>query len=237
MTENNTNPKLILGYWGVGGAATSIRMLLHYLKVEYENLFYESMEEWVAKKSEYYQNPNTNLPNLPHLIDGDYFLTENAAIPFYICAKFNRLDLFGETPQEQGRIRQMESCIRDLYQHLAGPIWGPADKAKETIEANLAEGKPANLLLNEIFKVIGDKQFITGKFSYADLKVAHMLSYYREIALNFGVKCPICCNENVMNYLRGIRAMEEFKDFNGGENDPPLLHEMIIKGYKQYPLA
>ena len=193
------------------------------------------MPEWIAKKKEYFKNPKTALPNLPYLIDGDFFLTENVAIPYYICAKYNRLDLFGETPQEKGRILQMESSINDLYQHLAAPMWGPKDKVKETIEANLAEGKPANLLLNEIFKVIGDKQFITGKFSYADLKIALMLSYYREVALNFGIKCPICCNQNVMNYLKGIRAMEEFNDFNGGENDLPLMNDLIIKGYKQFP--
>ena len=237
MAQNiNTDTKLILGYWHVGGFATSIRMLLHYLKVDYKNVTFASFPEWSAKKSEYYKTPNTALPNLPHLIDGDYFLTENAAIAFYICAKFNRLDLFGETPQEQGRVRQIESCINDLSKHLDTPMHGPTDEVKKVIEASLEEGKPGRLLLEEIFKVIGDKQFVTGKFSYADLKLLNILSYYREASLNFGVKCPICCNENIMNYLRGIRAMEEFKDFNGGENDLPLIGEQLIKGYKQFPL-
>ena len=234
MAENDQ--KLTLGYWSVGGACTPIRMLLHYLKVDYNNVTFSSYPEWIGKKTEYYQNPNTNLPNLPHLIDGDYFLTEAAAIPYYICSKYNRLDLFGETPQEQGRVRQMEACIMDLYKYIGMAMWGPRDKAKDTINGNLEEGKPAALLLNEIFKVIGDKQFITGKFSFADLKVAHFLTYYREIALNFDAKDPIGGNENVFRYMKGIRAMEEFKDFNGGERDPPLINDMMLKGFTPHPL-
>ena len=237
MAENNDNDtKLILGYWEIGGVAAPIRMLLHYLKVDYENVFYSPTNDWYAKKKEFYQDPNRVLPNLPHLIDGDYFLTEAFAIPYYICSKYNRLDLFGETPQEQGRVRQIESVIQDINFYFTDPILGPSEKAKAALEENLKEGKPVTLLLQELFKIIGDKQFITGKFSYADLKTANFLIMFRDIALNHDLKCPICGNDNVIKYIKGIRGMEEFKDYIGSEIDLPPLAERTVPGYKPVPL-
>ena len=227
--------KLVFGYWGVGASATPIRMLFHYLKIDYENKTILP-HEWGALKKQYLSDPSTPFPNMPHLYDPeeDFLLTETLAIPYYICSKYNRLDLFGETPVEQGRVRQLEAVINDLMPHYFAPIFGPEPKAK--FEQNVQPGAGPVALVGQISKAIGEKQFITGKLTYADLKAAHLLYAYRAILKNFGVEDPISQHENLIGYIKGVRGLEEFRDFNDGENDLPLLAEQQLPGFQEFKL-
>jgi glutathione S-transferase len=86
--------KLKLGYWKIRGLAQPIRFLLEYLAIPYEDKQYtiENHKEWFEQDK---QNLNIFLPNLPYVIDGDFTLTESAAIQAYVIRKSGRVDLFG----------------------------------------------------------------------------------------------------------------------------------------------
>ncbi|VDL64558.1 unnamed protein product, partial [Hymenolepis diminuta] len=60
----------ILAYWDVRGIGESIRLLLRYLGVEFEDKFYHF-------------GPG----KLPYYIDGDFKLTQSSAILEYIADK------------------------------------------------------------------------------------------------------------------------------------------------------
>jgi glutathione S-transferase len=64
--------KLVLGYWPIRGLAERIRLLLEYLGLEYEQVFYfeNNEDQWfkVDKPTLLSKNPALNLP---YLIDGE----------------------------------------------------------------------------------------------------------------------------------------------------------------------
>jgi len=75
------NPKfrhtLVFGYWPLRGLGQQIRLLLSYLGLPWEAKIYTMREEWFENDK---KNLNLAFPNLPYLIDGDFKLTESAAI-------------------------------------------------------------------------------------------------------------------------------------------------------------
>ena len=73
-----------------------------YLSVDFEDVFYEqgdapdfSRESWFSVK----EKLGLDFPNLPYYIDGDFKLTESAAIIKYIAAKYDA-KLLGRTTEE-----------------------------------------------------------------------------------------------------------------------------------------
>ena len=95
------NTKPVLGYWKIRGLAQSIRYLLVYLEVDYENKFYETgdapdynTDSWFGIKYDL----GFDFPNLPYFIDGDFKLSESDALMKYICAKW-RPELLGTGPE------------------------------------------------------------------------------------------------------------------------------------------
>ena len=83
--------QLILGYWKIRGLAESIRLLLHYLEIEYKEDLYEfgpapdyNLGNWYNIKYKL----GLDYPNVPYLFDGDFKITESGAILRYICGKY-----------------------------------------------------------------------------------------------------------------------------------------------------
>ena len=74
---------LKLVYWGFHGRAAEIKILLNYLKVDFEEKNPTSPEEYVQFATE----DKVAIPNLPYIVDGDFSMTESGAIPYYIANK------------------------------------------------------------------------------------------------------------------------------------------------------
>ena len=97
---------LKLAYWKMRGIAEPIRVLLHYLDIDYIEQMYElgdapdfSRDKWLSEKF----NLGLEYPNLPYLFDGDCKLTESNAILRYICGKY-KPELLGESLKEKAAV-------------------------------------------------------------------------------------------------------------------------------------
>ena len=102
--------QLVLGYWNMRGMSRGnpARYLLSYSGVVWEDRQYSfGQQEWQQAKS-------TLMPfaNLPHLIDGDFKVTETIAVHQYIAQKFCP-QVLGSTPQERGRRYQLQCIAND----------------------------------------------------------------------------------------------------------------------------
>lgn len=75
--------KLTLGYWGIRGRAQVCRFLLEYTKTPYTQKIYSDHTEWFQKDAAQFGC----VANLPYIIDGDFKLTETAALEQYIIRK------------------------------------------------------------------------------------------------------------------------------------------------------
>jgi glutathione S-transferase len=88
--------KVVLGYWNVRRRGQYIRHLLAYTGIDFTEVQYSNSDKWLNDK----HNLGLEFPNLPYLIDGDFKLTESAAIARYIILKSGKTELLGKNVQD-----------------------------------------------------------------------------------------------------------------------------------------
>jgi len=90
--------------------------MLHYANVDFEDVTYEMgpKPEW-SKECWFGIKPNMGLdfPNLPYFFDGDYNLTETAAIMKYIAHKWAK-ELLGKNEREAANAEMISEFVGQL---------------------------------------------------------------------------------------------------------------------------
>ena len=224
---------LKLGYGAVGGATQPIRMLFHVLGQEYENVTYQDPVKWGETKQQM-TDDGFPFPRLPYLQDGENYITESEAIPFYLCQKFNK-DLFGKNALDTARVLQINGVIMDLHMAVMVPALTPGNQ-KEGVEKALQEGKKALEMIGKLATFLGDKQFLLGYMTYVDLKLAYNIHFYRSAILSLGVEDPFAKHPTLLKFAKGIYEHDDVKGFFGSKNEYPLLNEKWTPWFKAHPL-
>ena len=104
----------IYGYWNIRAIdrGNVNRYILAYAQVDYEDKrydFFNNKAEWSDQDK---ANLGIDFPNLPYIIDGDFKLTESAAVTQYICDRWAPA-LIGSTPAERSRIIQLQCVLKE----------------------------------------------------------------------------------------------------------------------------
>ena len=134
-----------------GHRGNGTRYLLNYCGVNYREETYDCVpnSEWGKNKD----SLGLNFPNLPHIVDGDFNITETIAVQEYICMKW-KPELLGRTPQEQARIMQLHLICDEKIIKMIMECFKQDDKA--------VVGKAALDNLEAVYAFLGDNPFLTG---------------------------------------------------------------------------
>ena len=160
-----------LGYWGIRGLAQVPRLLLAYSGVEFEDVLYTERGAWFDQDK---KSLGLNFPNIPYLLDGDFNLTESAAIQRYIIKKWGKNELLGKDIKDNAQIESLISIIGQIAGGVKGLFW---NKEHETARVGVLEKFSPKLDLLE--KTLGGKDFALGYLTLVDFIIAED-SYYIE---------------------------------------------------------
>ncbi len=158
--------QLTLGYWKIRGLAEPIRLLLHYLGIEYKEVLYEfgpapdfNLDSWFNVKYKL----GFDYPNVPYLIDGDFKMTESNAILRYICEKY-KPELLGETIKEKAYVNMAVGVLADLLSAKAKLMYQGKDcPGNENLEKTMKNK------LNDLNNFLVKNKFLAGeKITYPD---------------------------------------------------------------------
>lgn len=69
------------------------------------------------------QSIGFDFPNLPYIIDGDFKLTESAAIAKYIIHRSGKTDLLGKNAQDRGRVENIIGVFNDAFKEIRGLLF------------------------------------------------------------------------------------------------------------------
>lgn len=108
-------PKVVLGYWKIRGLAQYIRHLISYTGIQFEEVLYDNPDKWFKEDKE---KLGFDFPNLPYLIDGDFKLTESAAIAKYVINKSGKTELLGKSLHDQGTLENLIGVLNDGLKEL-----------------------------------------------------------------------------------------------------------------------
>lgn len=213
--------KLVLGYWSIRGLAERIRLLLEYLGLEYEQVFYlESKEDqWfkVDKPTLLTKNPALNLP---YLIDGEKVITESTAILIYLTHKAGRADLLGRNADEQVLLATAYGVYKDFHPKLINMVY--ETNPKNTWEEALAAfSQQADGYLKKLGGLLGEKEFLAGGLTYIDFILADLLQALNKMNPQLFAQYP-----NLLKLQERVWSLPELKSYFGSDR----WHEHPING-------
>lgn len=199
--------KPIIGYWQIRGLAEQIRLMLTYIGVDFENKFYIEGPAPDFDKTEWRndsQSLGLDFPNLPYLIDGDYKISETAAMIEYLALKY-KPELTGETPCEKGLVKQIFGVLCDIKGYMTGTCYNPEFTTKIAGAMNDLKADFKNLS-----KYLCQKSFLLGeKVTYPDFLCLETLDMAE--ALCPGITAE--CGENFAAYRARIVALPNIQGF------------------------
>jgi glutathione S-transferase len=152
--------KPTLGYWHIRGLAESIRYLLDYLGVDFENKTYLQGPAPDFDGSEWtnaIEGLGMSFPNLPYFLDGAVRISETLAIFQFIASKYGA-PLAGETVEQRAEINQLGGVLHDIKFWIAMQCYDPTflSKKDSVVQDALAE-------VARLKKYLGEKQFLLGE--------------------------------------------------------------------------
>lgn len=166
--------KLVFGYWDIRGRAEHIRLLLHYLKVDYEERTYTipKASDWMNDKF----NLGLDFSNLPYLLDGDFKITESMAIPSYICDKFAP-ELNGRNSQERALVQMFAFMLYDLKVSSTIPMF--SRDIKEKLPKIIQDTKAK---LSAISKYLEGRMYLVGdQITWVDFFLYEFLDFFNTV--------------------------------------------------------
>ena len=151
----------ILGYWNIraGDRGNVNRYILNYAGVDFEDKRYDFINNSAEWKEQDKNSLGIDFPNLPYIIDGDFKLTESAAVTMYICDRWAPA-LMGSNAAERSRIIQLQCVLKDYMMSFLSLAF-QADDQPAVIAKGL-EGLP------KIADFLGNKEYLTGTLSMVD---------------------------------------------------------------------
>ena len=158
-----------------------------------------------------------------YLVDGDFIVTESSAIPFYIANKANRIDLLGKDVKDQTRVRQFQGIAADLMNSITKHLG--AENVKEKATETAKKGGSTYNLAERISKFLGEKDFLVGYLTYADLIIAHYVQFTRNVCLSLEAGDPYADFGNILALCKRVETLPELEGFP--YNLPHVLEGMM----------
>ncbi len=172
-------------YYFPGACPLASHIVLEWIGKPYETV---RLTREQTKEADYLAlNPTGAVPTL---VDGDFVLTQSAAILNYLAERNPEAGLLGDTPRERAEThRWLGLCNSDLHKTFS-LVFGPAyytdgDEAQGKVVAGKAAEK-----LRSLFAIVNDRlrgrDWLTGRRSVADayLFVLLMWADAKKIALD-----------------------------------------------------
>ena len=176
-----TKGKLTLTFWGIQGRAQTMRWLLAYHKIDWENKQYSFQD-----KAEWFEvdkpTLSTDFPNLPYIKDGDLVITERPAVLQYAALKTGNKDLLGKSTLDTIKISQLYSFVNDLFIVIRDLAM---DKDWEKMEILDEKAGP---FLSKLSMNLGEQEYPLGYLTWVDFFVFTNLDLLRRMNAEFLAK-------------------------------------------------
>ena len=203
-----------VGYWKIRGLGASIRYLLTYCGVAYEDVMYEqgdgpefSREPWMSVKF----TLGLDFPNLPYLFDGNMKMTETIPIHKYIADQY-KPELLGSDPATRAKVNMLSGVVGDLKMAATMPCYMTGNR-EDIIKA-------ANDKLPPIVSFMGNNKFLAGdSITYLDFyfwELLELLNFVSEgkILDDFPTLKAYHANFECIESLKAVIAQQRELPFN-----------------------
>ena len=194
-----------LGYFEVGGRAQGLRMLLHCLKADYKNRFFKNDEEVLAA----FQVLRPDFGGMPYLKDQDFVMSDVKTIAQYVSAKMGRPEMMGKSGVDRAKHLELLGVLSDLEEMLFKVISAQGEHRQlyDSLEAVI------NYKVAKLGRFLGDKGFLLGYFTFADIETFCFLEILDRATRRLGKGSLFDREKNLKAHADRVRSLEGVRDF------------------------
>lgn len=202
-------PPIVLGYWNIRLKAHHLRLLLHYIGLEYTEWHPQDITDWRRKKDQLYRlNP---LVTIPFYKEGDLVVSKTGAMAMAICMRAGRKDLIGNTPQKLVLIRTLQSSIGVVMNYLMNCTLRSKEDILQSWKTDYS--KLVRPELSKLSTFLGSQNFLLGEVTIADFELNHMIGLFKAIIHSCGMKNPFSEFPNLMTLKRNVDQLPGVKEY------------------------
>ena len=222
---------LKLYYWNATGAAQAIRILLHYLKVDFEEIN-PTKETWPALKQSFVDGGFT-FANLPMIDEGDFKLSQSKAVLFYLAQTRGDGSTVGKTPRDQAIVRQLVGVVDDLLGVLRRGTFTEDYKTK--LQEVAADQKLIRIVEGFEKRLSDGREFLLGYFTIADIAISGVYNAVNHVYKSAEVKNPLAKQLLYDHAVRvaNLSGIKEYYASDEYQNKPMLPLPWV----KRHPLT
>lgn len=216
-----------LGYWDLKGRAEVSRWLLAYFKVDYKDTMHplKDANSWFADKK---YKLGLEIPNLPYLIHGDFKLTETMAIENYIGELYGGPEFVGATLETRANIQMVYSAITDIFNSTRDPLMKDGNYA-QIFEDKFEQYGEIDFKLESLSKMLGTQDYIFGKPSLVDFKLAFTLELCAHLLKPIGMQHHLEKYKNLVDLKDRIRSLAGVKERIEASKGMWYVYQGVIK--------
>ena len=209
--------KPVLAYWDIRCLAESIRLMLRYLNISFEDKTYSTGDPPEYARPEW-QNDKVSLgldfPNVPYWIDEKVKLTESWAIMKYIARK--NKTLYPQSDHEKMLCDMLHGVIEDFRYRFINMCYSPNKESFERAKEKYLQVLPKDL--ENFEKFLCNKQWLTGSnLLYVDFVLCETLDQIRLFKSDFLDQYFI-----VKKYLENFDNLKEIVAYRSSNLYHPL---------------
>jgi glutathione S-transferase len=194
-------------YWPLPGRAHIVRAMLHYHEIEFEDV-HANKETWPAEKEALKEK--MLYPNLPHIVDGDLYISESLAIAKHTARKCGCV----LTDTKELAIQdQFEGFCTDLMTKFSMARYAPEGETRDNALAAWKAGFADSLAPIEKFMGDGRKWVAGDNLCWIDFQLHYLFVQCGVAVDDLKEKCP-----NLNKHTDRLLEKESYKKFFDGIN-------------------
>lgn len=191
METEQTQHQITVVYKPLKGLAEFARLTLAAIGEPWNDVIQHGGDPWFQKAPALHKQ-GFDFPNIPYIIDGDFYLSESQTIGIYLCERFNRLDLIGgENLQARARVIEMIGVLQETRMLIVHPtIASMTNPDFKTLLAEASnEASKLRRKLHYLSSYLGeDNWFVNNNFTLADIHSAFCLHIISSVLHSAGLE-------------------------------------------------
>jgi glutathione S-transferase len=199
---------ITFGYWPIKGLGGFNRLVAKHLGVEMTEVNPDGQAWFGGEKF----NVGLDFPNLPYLIDGDFKLSEHAAINRYLADSTGNSDFFGANTQDKARVEMVMSVTHDILMDFFMNAMNP--QFKDMLAKSVDEKAKIPTKLGELSKMLGENDWlVSNTMSIADIKLAYFMFLIGHAYDSLEIANPFKVHQNLVDLHARVWGLDTLKDY------------------------
>ena len=130
---------------------------------------------------------------------------------------------------------QVNGVLVDLRTALISPIYS-SEKPKETVSKAIADESKALQLIAKLSAFLGDKEFLLGYLTYADLHQAYIIMFCRSVVLSLELEDPFANYPNLLQHAKRVYEHDALKGYAESDSYFLSMNNRKSTWFKEHPL-